>query len=66
LLEELIQWNNDNNYDRVDACAMLMLLRQEKLKYMEGRNVDDLRNNTRAGYLGNDPFFKKNGPKNIK
>ncbi len=63
LLEELIQHNSENNFDRVSAMIILMLLRQEKLKYIEGKDQNDLRNKTRAGYLGNDPFFKKNGPK---
>ncbi len=63
LLEELIQWNPENNFDRVSSLIMMMLIRQDKLKYIEGKNQDELRNRTRAGYLGNDPFFKKNSPK---
>ncbi len=59
LLEELIQWNPENNFDRVSSLIMMMIIRQDRLKYIEGKNQEELRNKTRSNYLGNDPFFKK-------
>lgn len=62
LLEELIQWNPENNFDRVSSLIMMMLIRQDRLKYIEGKTQDDLRGKLRRGYLGNDPFFLKHSP----
>jgi intein/homing endonuclease len=66
LLEELIQWSPEINTDRHDAVLHAMLLRQEKLKYMEGRSIEDLKGKSKLKGLANDPFFKKNAPSNNK
>lgn len=60
LCQELAMWNIDGNFDRHDALAMLMLLREDKLRMRGTRSMQDLDNERSAGYLGNDPFFEKN------
>lgn len=34
-IQELIAWNPDGNFDRVSAMGMVMILREERLKYVE-------------------------------
>ena len=37
-LEELIGWNQDGNFDRVSAMGMLMIYREDRLKYIQQRD----------------------------
>lgn len=60
LLQELIGWNMDGNFDRHDALLMLMLLREDKLRLF-GDNAHRQRENTNStDDLSNDSFFEKN------
>lgn len=60
LLKELIMWNPDGNFDRHDALAMLMILREDKLRLLGNRNPSEISDNNRKDYLGDDDFFKTN------
>lgn len=40
-IQEMIKWNKDMNADRVSAMGMLMILRQDRLKYIETAKVED-------------------------
>ena len=60
LLQELAMWNADGNYDRHDALAMLMLLREDKLRLLGDTSPRDAGANRDVGYLGKDAFFEKN------
>ena len=57
LIQELIAWNHDGNFDRVSAMGLLMTARQEAIVTTRGdfgreRGVGQ-------GYKGNDEFFTK-------
>ena len=60
LIQELIAFNPEINVDRVRAFGMVMLYREEKVILYNGNIGRNRLNKARAGYLGNDPFFKKN------
>jgi hypothetical protein len=66
LLQELAMWNIDGNFDRHDALAMLMLLREDKLRLLGVVSPRDAMSNRDAGYLGKDQFFEKNYRSKIK
>ena len=57
LLQELIGYNSEGNFDRVSSMGMLMLLREDIMITMHGDKpqVEEYD----ADYLGNDPFFKQ-------
>lgn len=59
-IKELTMYNVDNNFDRHDALVMLMLLREDKLRYIT--NSDGSRATETNGSSGyeNDSFFTKN------
>lgn len=59
LLEEIISFNNEGNFDRISAMMMLMLLREDKMILYGG---EPAKNNTKIekDYLGNDDFFNNN------
>lgn len=59
-IQELIAFNPEINVDRVRAFGMVMLYREEKVILYNGNIGKNRLNKARAGYLGNDPFFKKN------
>jgi hypothetical protein len=54
-LEELYEFNPDNNFDRVSAMGMVMILRQERIKLTESMNKQDS-----SEYLEVDEFIKNN------
>lgn len=59
LIEELVSFNMEMNFDRVHALKMVMLYREEKLILYQGdprkgKEIND------ANYLGNDKFFSDN------
>jgi hypothetical protein len=60
LLKELIQYNNDGNFDRVRALGMVMLYRQQYLILYGGDVKEGVESYDDADYLGNDPFFTNN------
>ena len=64
LLQELAMWNNDGNYDRHDALAMLMLIREDKLRLLGDTSARDAGQNRDVNYLGKDKFFENNYRKN--
>lgn len=49
-----------------DALAMLMLLREDKLRLLGVVSPRDAMSNRDAGYLGKDQFFEKNYRSKIK
>ena len=59
-IQELIAFNPEINIDRVRAFGMVMLYREEKVILYNGNIGRNRLNKARSGYLGNDPFFKKN------
>lgn len=60
LIEELIVWNPDGNYDRHDALGMLMLLREDKLRILGVQSPSEVMRDRETDDLANDPFFTKN------
>ena len=59
LIEELVSFNMEMNFDRVHALKMLMLYREEKLILYQGDPRKGKEPND-ANYLGNDKFFSDN------
>jgi hypothetical protein len=53
-------YNVDGNFDRHDALAMLMLLREDKMRLYGTTSPRDAESNRDKNYLGDDDFFKKN------
>ena len=62
LLQELISWNPDGNFDRVVAFHNLILFLLEKKKY----GVEATKSYNDKDYLGNDPYFQKMLPKHMR
>lgn len=60
LIKELINFNNDGNFDRISAMGMLMLLREDKMITYQGNISKEKQERESASYLGNDPFFSRN------
>ena len=59
LIEELISFNPENNFDRIRALGMVMLYREEKMILYQGNPSRDTEE-IPSDYLGNDPFFNRN------
>lgn len=53
LLRELINFNPDGNFDRVSALIMLMILREDRIKYMTKKQEKKIQE------LSSDPFFER-------
>lgn len=53
-LEELYEWNDEGNFDRVSAMDMVMILRQERLKALRNKTIEDEK------YVEEDDFIAKN------
>lgn len=60
LIKELINYNNEGNFDRISAMGMLMLLREDKMITYQGSINKEKKEIADNNYLGNDPFFKTN------
>jgi hypothetical protein len=60
LIKELINYNQEGNFDRISAMGMLMLLREDRMILYNGDVERSKQNNEDTSYLGNDPFFKIN------
>lgn len=60
LIKELINYNNEGNFDRVSAMGMLMLLRDDRLITYQGTVSREKQERASKSYLGNDPFFSRN------
>ena len=60
LVKELTLWNQDGNYDRHDALAMLMLLREDKLRIFGEDTPQDSLEYSDKEFLESDEFFKIN------
>ena len=58
LIKELIQWNNEGNFDRVSSLGMLMLLREDRMILYGGdeKRMQKVEKNP----LSHDPFFENN------
>lgn len=54
-LKETIAWNPDDNYDRISAMGMLMILREDKLKFEHKQLQED------HEQLLKDPWFNRFG-----
>ena len=59
LIEELVSFNTENNFDRIRALGMVMLYREEKMILYQGNPSRDTEE-IPSDYLGNDPFFNRN------
>ena len=59
LIEELVSFNTENNFDRIRALGMVMLYREEKMILYQGNPSRD-KDEVPSDYLGNDPFFQTN------
>lgn len=59
LIEELVSFNSENNFDRIRALGMVMLYREEKMILYQGNPSRDTEE-IPSDYLGNDPFFSRN------
>lgn len=55
-IDEAIQWNSKGNFDRVSAMGMVMILREEKRKFIDGLKEASMPNKD----LVNDDYFSKN------
>ena len=53
-LEELYEWNQDGNFDRVSAMGMVMILRKERTKINNNNQRED------DVYIEEDAFIKAN------
>lgn len=53
LLDELIGWNSDGNFDRVSSLGMVMILRADRAKLVE--QISDDRNTWSP--KADDPYF---------
>ena len=60
LIKELIQYNQEGNFDRISSMGMLMLLREDKMILYNGDISKNKEEKASTSYLGNDPFFKMN------
>ena len=54
-LRELIRWNPDDNFDRISAMGMLMVLKADREKYEQYRYEDKIKT------VLDDPWFKSFG-----
>ena len=59
LIEELVSFNTENNFDRIRALGMVMLYREEKMILYQGNPSRD-KDEIPSDYLGNDEFFTIN------
>ena len=60
LIKELINFNNEGNFDRISSMGMLMLLREDKMITYQGNISKEKQEKASKSYLGNDPFFNRN------
>lgn len=60
LIKELINYNQQGNFDRISAMGMLMLLREDRMITYQGDVSREKQEKASASYLGNDPFFERN------
>ena len=58
LIEEYIKWNPDINADRVSAMGMVMILREDRLKYIQSGNREE---RTSGSDMSNDDYFNSWG-----
>jgi hypothetical protein len=54
LVRELMNYNSDGNFDRVSALVMLMILKEERIKYIDKQQRDKVKS------LAEDDFFSRN------
>jgi len=52
-IRELISWNPDDNFDRISAMGMLMILRADRAKFEQSKYEDKIKT------IADDPWFKK-------
>jgi hypothetical protein len=60
-LEELYEWNDENNFDRVSAMDMVMILREDRLKLVRNMNKD-----LEDEYVEEDDFIASNFDQRFK
>lgn len=59
LLQEASQWNPDGNFDRVSACGMLMLYREDRLIAFGG-NPQEAEKKKKKAQAEEDDYFDRN------
>lgn len=59
-LIEMSQWNSFHNFDRVSAAGMLMLLREDRMRLMDGKYDNRKEDEYDPNDLANDPYFTDN------
>ena len=59
LLQEASQWNPDGNFDRVSACGMLMLYREDRLIAFGG-NPQEAEKKKKKAQAEEDDYFNRN------
>ena len=60
LLQEASQWNPDGNFDRVSACGMLMLYREECLIKCGGNPQEAEKKKQSESQAEKDDYFDRN------
>lgn len=60
LLQEASQWNPDGNFDRVSACGMLMLFREDKLIKYGGNPLEAEKKKQAQSQEEKDDYFDRN------
>lgn len=60
LIKELINFNQEGNFDRISAMGMLMLLREDRTVLFQNDLSQDNYLKRSASYKGNDDFFSRN------
>lgn len=60
LIKELINYNQQGNFDRISAMGMLMLLREDRIVQYQGNISKERQEQAKSNYLGNDDFFNRN------
>ena len=58
-IKEAISWNEDDNFDRVSAMSMVMILRENRLKFEIQRTEQRINN------IHNDPWFNRSFKGNL-
>lgn len=54
LIRELMNYNSDGNFDRISAMIMVMILKEERIKFIERKQKQKIQS------LLNDDFFSRN------
>ncbi len=64
LLKELINYNNEGNFDRISAMGMVMLLREDKMIKYQNNISKERHERSERSNNSNDSFFDRNYKRN--